>query len=154
MTIISGNITSQGSQFNRFIARGDTILFYSAIYIEPDGTVFTVPVTVPKIMIPDNAVAYDLTNNRIIFTLKKSITDQDNQAVAQVDNKLLGGITVLFPLLGSFSVLVQPSKTTALPNNPTTPLAFDIKIIDPGGKVSTVETGTFTVVQNCTQIFA
>lgn len=104
----------------------------------------------------DDGSAFDLTGCKVIFTMKRSITDVDFAALAQVSTTssapVGGGVVITSPPQNGQCVITVPSAATAgkLPDNEVV-LIYDIEVIDTLGRVFTTEDGTVTVDADVTR---
>ncbi len=114
-----------------------------AEYTLARGTTLALTVTVTQ-----NGAPVNLTGHHVVFTCKTSLSETDAQAVAQLDNALLGGVVLAnqSTLPGVCYVTMPASATQALPNpSPTTLLYYDIVDNDgasPTPNVWQTESGT------------
>jgi hypothetical protein len=130
------------------IRRGDTLYFRAQLFQDPvTGRYATahagdVP---PPGMAPANIAGFV-----IMFTAKDDSAIPDAQAPIRLDNAMLGGIVITSASLGQFSVTGSQTLTVGFADG-TTPLEYDVQVIDLRGNVFTVEEGLLDVVADITR---
>lgn len=127
--------------------RGDTLQIQTQVV--RDAVSGQLSTCVPN-QLPPGAVPQDLTGYHVQFTAKYFDPDPDNKAVFLLDNQGLGGVTILDVTLGKVQAVGQPIATIAFPDGDV-PLVYDVQLVDGGGVVTTVETGTLTVSPDVTR---
>jgi hypothetical protein len=131
----------------RDVRRGDTLSFQiQAIKNVQTGRYWS---AWPGEALPPNSIPVSLSGWRVIFTAKFEVPDWDNQAVWQLDNQGLGGVTTPSPT-GSIAVLGGALNTYGFADGPTR-LAYDVEGIDPAGYTWTLETGGIVVLPDVTR---
>jgi hypothetical protein len=96
-----------------------------------------------------NYVPVNLTGWRVVFTAKYEFPDYDSEAVAQLDNLALGGVTAT-GTTGQVGVAVPALATAGFPDGPVK-LVYDVKVIDPSNNPHTAEIGRWTVSPSVTR---
>jgi hypothetical protein len=140
-------MTPSNTTCPKAIQRGDTLTFPFQVTVDPIlGTLGT---CIPNKLPPD-LVPQALTGWQLWFTLKLYYSDPDSQAVAQLDNMTLGGVTVTSAHQGLAKAVVPNTVTQTFPDGPVT-LYYDIQAKDPAGNVTTLESGTTTVGPDVTR---
>ena len=81
-----------------------------------------------------NNATYDVTNDKIWFTIKNSFTDPDSAALLQVTTE--SGISFTNATAGQILISLTPVLTQNLPTG--VELDYDIQIRTPSGKVYTI----------------
>jgi hypothetical protein len=138
---------------DREMPRSDTLFFLDAVWQDVATTqVFTVPITNPTTPPPPGSVPFNLTGCRIICTVKKYVPDPDQAAVMQMDNQLLGGVTIVSAVQGTFAVTGPAQATVQFPDSEVV-LVFDIQITTVGGNIITIEHGKLFVPADITRTF-
>jgi hypothetical protein len=133
---------------DRTMFRGDSMaLFFQVVRDLASQQIFTAPT--PGIP-PPNSVPVNLTGYQLWFTAKKHSLDPDSQAVAQLDNMSIGGIVITLAVNGTGTATMQPAATFNFPDGPVR-LLYDLQAKDPTGLVTTIESGTLTVVPDTTR---
>jgi hypothetical protein len=90
---------------------------------------------------PGRVGPFDLRGSTVRFAAKRRI--QDREAVLQLDNAALGGITVLDDDPGNVAEISLRAEHTAALDAPAR-LAYDVTV-DAAGHITVVETGSLTV---------
>jgi len=98
---------------------------------------------------PPNTAPVNLAGWRVIFTAKYEFPDWDNQAVWQLDNEMLGGVSTP-GTGGGVSVSGPAINTTGFGDGPVR-LVYDVQGIDSSGNVHTFETGSLPVLPDVTR---
>lgn len=121
-------------------SRGDTWTLKVQVTQLPDGA-------------PDGAfgVPVNITGYKIYFTVKRYITDPDAYAVFQSNSAdLTNNVTITDALNGKVTCKMPSSKTVNFPDGQVV-LLYDVAVIDLAGNVSTVDSGTVTIVPDVTR---
>ena len=137
---------------NRRARRGDSLVFtFQIVKNLATGQLMTVieSGTIPP-NFPPNSVPQDVTGFTVWFTLKRTTVDPDSQAVAQLDNVNIGGVTISNYAQGQGTVVVGPQATTNFPDG-RVHLVYDIQVKDLGGNITTVESGTYCIGPDVTR---
>jgi hypothetical protein len=90
----------------------------------------------------------DLTNCLVWFTLKRSLSDSDEDAL--IAKTLIDGITVTNALEGLATVQIDPEDTDSL----TVPILgayYDVQIRDSLDNIFTISQGTMNIVSDVTR---
>ena len=88
--------------------------------------------------------AQSLATGILWLTAKRQIRDADADAIFQLNNSTLGGITVLDAAAGTARVTIPPEATEGLPDRETL-LFLDLVWVDGSAKPHTCQKGTLTV---------
>ncbi len=138
----------------REMFRGDSLQFRCTLYQDTlTGTFFTVPVTSPLSRVPERALPVDLSGvARMWVTVKRYVQDPDNQAVLELDNLALGGVSFLAPTTaGVFSVLGPALAFRGMADGDV-PLRYDTQIqLAAGALIFTPEFGVLVVRPDVTR---
>lgn len=120
--------------------RGDTFTLKVQVTQLPDGA-------------PDGtfAIPVNITGYKIYFTVKRYLTDPDAYAVFQSNSAdLTTNVTITDALNGKATCKMPASKTVNFPDGLVV-LLYDVTAIDLSGNVSTVDSGTVTIVPDVTR---
>lgn len=129
--------------------RGDTLGFScQAIRNVPIGKYGTLWSGVDRM--PSDCVPVDLTGWRVIFTAKHELPDWDNQAVWQLDNQALGGVTTT-GVLGIIQVVGSSMNTLGFGDGEVR-LVYDLKGVDSSGNTWTFDVAGIRVLPSVTRI--
>jgi hypothetical protein len=138
------------TNYDRTMFRGDSLYFVDQVFQDPiTGEMMTVPVTNPPSPPPPGKVPFNLTGCHVWVTVKYQWADVDAQAVLEVDNQALGGVT-LGTVQGQFTTLGPPAAFALQADSPVD-LRLDIQVKDTTGRVTTVEWGKLTVSPDVTR---
>lgn len=137
---------------DREMRRGDTlVVLFQVVRDITTGQLFTVAQLGFKAPVfPPNVVPFDLTFCTIWMTVKKSTVDPDSQAISQLDNASIGGVTVSNYAQGQGAAAMPSQATLGFPDG-VVELVYDIQIKDSVGNISTVEDGTVLVSPDVTR---
>lgn len=138
--------------FDREVRRGDTLYFLTQVFQDAQTKqLLTVPVTNPPTPPPPGCVPFNLTGCTLWYTAKGYPTDPDVRAVFALGSASpLSGVSLVSATVGLVSVTGPASRTLGFPDGPVR-LSADLQVRDGGGRVSTVEAGTLTVVPDLTR---
>lgn len=123
-------------------------MFQTLTMVRANDFTFTGAVTL-------NGAALNLTGSGMWMTAKYSYGDPDASAVFQIKSASLGGsdITYTDAANGLISVTVPKTATSTVPWNVTN-LVYDLKLIQSGGALRTLATGTLIVLPEVTRATA
>lgn len=106
---------------------------------------------------PATGAPLDLTGAKIWFTAKNNYVDFDSLAVIALNTATASGngaITILTPATsGNARVDINPIATRAQPDG-AVKLVYDVQVKDASGFVTTVESGTLTIIPDVTRAIA
>jgi hypothetical protein len=127
--------------------RGDTLQFAARLVRDPTGILSLADLVC---QLPPGTVVVDITGHTIMVTVKHYIPDPDAAAVWTLDNATAGGVTLVDPTKGKFTVLGSATPTLQYPDGDTR-LPYDVQDVDASGVVSTVEIGEITIMADVTR---
>ena len=137
------------------LRRGDTFLAQGQIFLDPITghyrTAWARTGTTPQG--PAGYVPANVTGFRIWMTAKYNRQDFDNQAVFEIDNMALTGITVVNPLAGTFTATAPPQATVSFPDGKVE-LKYDVQIKDTLARIFTADDGELDVYPDVTRATA
>ena len=87
----------------------------------------------------------NITGGRLFFTMKYTVVDMDNMAIAALTSTPANGIVIVSAPGGTATVTMPPITTRSFADGPTT-CVYDVQLIEQTGQVTTVEAGTVTVL--------
>ena len=127
--------------------RGDSFTFALQVFADPNtGELSAVGPNQPA---PPGLVVQNLTGWRVWCTVKRNYGDPDNQAVTQLDNLALGGVTFALAVSGKLSVTIPAIATRAFPNW-IQRLLVDLQGKDVAGTIRTIAAGLLSVIPDVT----
>lgn len=98
--------------------------------------------------VTQSSVALDLTGKRLVFTVKRGLSDLDAVAVFQKSSAALG-IVIDAGTAGTATLTINPADTAGLPLNDYQRLFCELVLVD-GGNVYELDAGTLAVIGNVT----
>lgn len=103
-----------------------------------------------EVTVTRDGAPVDLTGADLWFTAKLKVKDADVDAVAQ---KTVGsGITVTDAVNGEALITLDPADTDGLTKETT--LYCDVQLVEASGRVTTVASGTLTILRDVTRVTA